>query len=60
MPEKIWDIINKKLEIYDKIQIDANPHFAPRQKDILDLIDFYWVNKYRIMLLTARVLKKHF
>jgi hypothetical protein len=48
MPKKtISEYIQGKQDEYSKTQIKANPSFAPHQKDILELIDYYWMNRYR-------------
>src|SRR3990167_9492339 len=44
---EISETINKKLQIYDQVQVETNPTFARKQRDILELIDFYWMNRFR-------------
>ncbi|HDY66389.1 MAG TPA: hypothetical protein ENH85_01210 [Candidatus Scalindua sp.] len=44
---KIWDKINTEVSSYEKTSLPINPSFAPKQGDILKLIDYYWMNKFR-------------
>jgi hypothetical protein len=57
---KISEAIENRIEEYNKAQIAVNPSFAPRQQDILDLIDFYWMNRYRDGNLDTNGFKKAF
>ena len=43
----LWEVINKEKERYAQTLIRINPSFAPNQKDILTLIDHYWMNKFK-------------
>ena len=43
----IWENIDKKLYEYQNTSVELNPHFAPRQADVINLIDSYWMSKYR-------------
>lgn len=39
--------IQKILTDFDEVKLDFAPTYAPKQKDIISLIDYYWVSKYR-------------
>ena len=39
--------IKKEIEIYEETSLRYFPSFAPTQKDVIELIDHYWVSKYR-------------
>lgn len=43
----IHTIIENEVKAYEEMTPSQNPSFAPRQKDIYELIDLYWVSKYR-------------
>ncbi len=39
--------INREVEQCERDTLVCNPSYAPTQKEILRLVDFYWVNKYK-------------
>jgi len=39
--------IAEEIHEFDKQSLDINPSFAPTQRGILNLIDSYWMNKFR-------------
>lgn len=39
--------VRAELEDFDKAQLPLNPSYAPKQPDVWDLIDYYWMDKYR-------------
>ena len=43
----IWETVNKEIEKYDKTRVKMNPTYAPNQKAIVELIDYYWMNRYK-------------
>ena len=43
----ISNLIETEKKQYEEKVLKTNPSFAERTKDILDLIDLYWVSKYR-------------
>ena len=47
MPTNIWNSIKTPRDQYEKDIVKINPSFAPKQKDIIELIDFYWMNRFR-------------
>lgn len=44
---KIKQYIDKEIKQYEDITLNANPSFAPRYSDILELIDLQWISKFR-------------
>jgi len=43
----ISTIIRAEIDTWEKTFLSINPSFAPRQQDILELIDLYWMSKYQ-------------
>lgn len=56
----IWDGIKQTIDAYDNQQIDNNPSYAPSVRNVLDMIDCYWMSKYRDGDLDASGLRKAF
>ena len=44
--KSIWGQISKEIADWDQTELDCNPSFARTQKDVINLIDSYWVSKY--------------
>jgi len=44
---KLFQTVNTQIKDYEKVRVKTNPVFAPNQKDIIELVDYYWANKYR-------------
>ena len=42
-----FDTIQKKISEYEDITMNFTPSYATTQRDIIDLIDHYWVSRYR-------------
>ena len=47
MPTNIITIIANEVNEFDKKSLSMNPSFAPTQRSIFNLIDNYWMNKYK-------------
>lgn len=43
----VYTKIQNILTEYEEATLDFAPTYAPKQKDIIKLIDFYWVSKYK-------------
>lgn len=43
----VFNIIEEEVKNYDETTLKYNPSFAPRQQDVLDLIDRYWSSQFR-------------
>ena len=43
----ILQTIKEKIEDFEKTSLEVNPSYAPTLKDIIKLIDLYWVSKFR-------------
>jgi len=56
----IGDAVNQKKVEYQKTQMPMNPSYAPRQKDLYSLIDFYWMNKFKQGETDSNGMKKAF
>ncbi len=39
--------IEDEIKRYDEISLKSNPSFAPRQQDVLNLINLQWISKFR-------------
>lgn len=39
--------IQNEISEYEKEEVLYNPSYAPTQKNVIDLIDFYWVDKFK-------------
>ncbi len=60
MAFEIWEKIKETIDKFDEDKIDINPSFARRQKDIVNLIDYYWLSKYQGGVLDATGFRKSF
>ena len=47
MSNTVWTNIVKENELFEKTVVKFNPSFAPRQKDIINLVDYYWMSRYQ-------------
>lgn len=45
--EELKVLSTKEEEDFSKAELDLNPTYAPTQQEIIDLIDYYWVDKFR-------------
>lgn len=45
--KKLIGQIQEEIEDYNRKQLDFAPSYAPTQKEIIDLIDYYWVDKFK-------------
>lgn len=43
----IFGQVKKEIESFEHSTLDMNPSYASTQKDIIDLVDFYWASKYK-------------
>jgi len=43
----IFSYIKEKIDEFEKTSLEVNPSYAPTQKEIIELIDLYWINKFR-------------
>jgi len=43
----VCEQLNNDLDNFEKTQLDCNPVFAKTHSDIIELIDLYWVDRYR-------------
>lgn len=54
------EVINYDISRFEKQEVPINPVFARTQKDIIELIDHYWMDRYRDGAYDALGLKKCF
>jgi hypothetical protein len=45
--KKVLGVVTLALDDYNKKVIDINPDYAPTQPDVIDLVDHYWMDKFR-------------
>jgi hypothetical protein len=43
----IWGEISHTIDAFTSDGLDCNPSYARTTKDVINLIDFYWISKYR-------------
>jgi len=58
--QTIWSGIKQTIDAYDTQQIEHNPSYAPSIRNVLDMIDYYWMSKYRDGDLDSSGLRKAF
>lgn len=58
--DKIWGVVKKEIQSFEDDYLEINPAFAPRQADIIELIDHYWVNRFKGGNYDSRGLRKPF
>lgn len=47
MASKYWGVISDFIHDWDTDILNINPSYAPKQKDIIQLINLYWMNKFQ-------------
>ena len=45
--DSLKGVIEDLIQDFEKTGLDNNPSFAKTQKDVIDLIDLYWVSKFK-------------
>lgn len=58
--DSVWGAVQNEIEEWEHGHLDINPSFATTQKDIINLIDLYWMSKYRDTDLDSSGYKKAF
>jgi len=58
--DTLYGQIKSEIHDFETEVLDLNPSFAPTLQDIIELIDLYWVSKYRDGDLDASGFKKAF
>ena len=47
MASEYWKQIKTEIDNFDLVEPEFNPNFAPTQSSLINLIDSYWVSKFR-------------
>lgn len=58
--DSVWGQIDNEISEWEYDHLDINPSFANTQKNIINLIDLYWMSKYRDTDLDSSGYKKAF
>ena len=56
----IWETAKKEIDFFERAEPKTNPSFAKTQFGIIELVDLYWVSKYRDSAADSSGLKKAF